>query len=94
MASYTLDIHNNDLSNEETMKKVIQAVSDLDIYQNSLSRIICINADCDTQFHSEDLDKNRLTKEEIIAHNTIDDKLTWDQQENEIDLSRLDYLVD
>ena len=94
MARFTLDIHNNDLSNEETMKKVIQAVSDLDIYQNSLSRIICINADCDTQFHSEDLDKNRLTKEEIIAHNTIDDKLTWDQQENEIDLSRLDYLVD
>ena len=94
MARFTLDIHNNDLSNEETMKKVIQAFSDLDIYQNSLSRIICINADCDTQFHSEDLDKNRLTKEEIIAHNTIDDKLTWDQQENEIDLSRLDYLVD
>ena len=94
MARFTLDIHNNDLSNEETMKKVIQAVSDLDIYQNSLSRIICINADCDTQFHSEDLDKNRLTKEEIIAHNTIDDKLTWDQQENEIDLSRLDYSVD
>ena len=94
MARFTLDIHNNHLSNEETMKKVIQAVSDIDIYQDSLSRIICINADCDTQFHSEDLDKNRLTKEEIIAHNTIDDKLTWDQQENEIDLSRLDYLVD
>tara|TARA_R100001129_G_scaffold130086_1_gene91990 strand:+ start:356 stop:640 length:285 start_codon:yes stop_codon:yes gene_type:complete len=94
MARFTLDIHNNDLSNEETMKKVIQAVSDLDIYQNSLSRIICINADCDTQFHSEDLDKNRLTKEEIIAHNTIDHNLINDGQENEIDLSRLDYLVD
>ena len=94
MARFTLDIHNNDLSEEQIVEQVVQAVSNLNIYKVSLSRLICINADCDTQFHSEDLDKNRLTKEEIIAHNTIDDKLTWDQQGNEIDLSRLDYLVD
>lgn len=94
MARFTLDIHNNDLSEEQIVEQVVQAVSNLNIYQDSLSRIVCINTDNDTQFHSEDLDKNRLTKEEIIAHNTIDDKLTWDEQENEIDLSRLDYLVD
>jgi len=94
MARFTLDIHNNNLTKEETIKKVIQAVSNLDIYQDSFSRIICINADCDTQFHSEDLDKNRLTKAEIITHNTVDHNLIHDEQENEIDLSRLDYLVD
>tara|TARA_R100000655_G_scaffold95396_1_gene137323 strand:+ start:397 stop:681 length:285 start_codon:yes stop_codon:yes gene_type:complete len=94
MARFTLDIHNNDLSEEQIVEQVVQAVSNLNIYQDSLSRIVCINTDNDTQFHSEDLDKNRLTKEEIIAHNTIDDKLTWDEQENKIDLSRLDYLVD
>ena len=94
MARFTLDIHNNDLSEEQIVEQVVQAVSNLNIYQDSLSRIVCINTDNDTQFYTENLHKNRLTKEEIIAHNTIDDKLTWDEQENEIDLSRLDYLVD